>query len=65
MTNPVEVVDGRIQIPTGPGLGNDLNWNEVEKHPYRKSNFLPLFKPGWERREGSALTDGDGAVADA
>jgi galactonate dehydratase len=53
VTNPVRVIDGRIQIPTEPGLGTDLNWDEVEKHPYNRSNFLPLFKPGWERREGS------------
>jgi galactonate dehydratase len=65
VTNPVKVVDGRIQIPTEPGLGNDLNWDEVAKHPYRKSNFLPLFKVGWERREGSTLVEGEGAVAEA
>ncbi len=44
---------GRIDIPTGPGLGCDLNFAEVERHPYQVSNFLPLFAPGWERREGS------------
>ncbi|MGH2535212.1 MAG: mandelate racemase/muconate lactonizing enzyme family protein [Thermomicrobiales bacterium] len=47
------VVDGRIGIPDGPGLGVDLNWAEVEKHPYEVSNFLPLFAQGWERREGA------------
>lgn len=47
------VVDGKIAIPEGPGLGVDLNWAEVEKHPYEISNFLPLFAPGWERREGN------------
>ena len=41
------------QIPDAPGLGIDLNWAEVEKHPYQVSNFLPLFAPGWERREGA------------
>lgn len=52
LTNPVKVEDGRLQIPTAPGLGTDLIWEEVEKHPYQRSNFLPLFQPGWERREG-------------
>jgi galactonate dehydratase len=47
------VVDGKIAIPDGPGLGVDLTWAEVEKHPYEISNFLPLFAPGWERREGN------------
>ena len=51
---PVQVVDGRIQIPDAPGLGIDVNWSEAEKHPYQVSNFLPLFAPGWERREGAA-----------
>jgi galactonate dehydratase len=49
---PVEVIDGRIQIPSRPGLGVELNWPELEKHPYQVQNFLPLFAPGWERREG-------------
>jgi galactonate dehydratase len=65
VTNPVKVVDGRIQIPTEPGLGNDLNFAELDKHPYRKSNFLPLFKPGWERREGVTYVPGEGPVAEA
>lgn len=54
VTNPVQVVDGRIQIPEGPGLGTDLNWSEMTRHPYNASNFLPLFRSGWERREGNA-----------
>lgn len=49
---PVEVRGGRIQIPNKPGLGVDLNWRELEKHPYQVQNFLPLFAPGWEKREG-------------
>lgn len=49
---PVNVVDGRIVVPDAPGLGVDLNWSEIEKHPYQVQNFLPLFATGWERREG-------------
>lgn len=49
---PVQVVAGHIVIPERPGLGVDLNWSELEKHPYQVQNFLPLFAPGWERREG-------------
>jgi galactonate dehydratase len=52
VTNPATVIDGRLQIPDGPGLGTDLNWSELDKHPYQASNFLPLFAVGWERREG-------------
>lgn len=48
--NGVHVVDGYIEISERPGLGIDLNFEEIEKHPYRQENYLPLFKPGWERR---------------
>jgi len=51
--NPVEVVDGFIEIPDRPGLGIDLNVEEIAKHPYQQENSLPLFKTGWERRRGS------------
>ncbi|MFL5760667.1 MAG: mandelate racemase/muconate lactonizing enzyme family protein [Thermomicrobiales bacterium] len=50
-----DVVDGKISIPDSPGLGIDLNWSEIEKHPYEISNFLPLFAPGWERRDGNRI----------
>ena len=52
VTNPVKVVDGYIDIPDRPGLGIDLNLEEIAKHPYQAEHYLPLFKPGWERREG-------------
>jgi galactonate dehydratase len=54
VTNAVEVVNGYIEVPARPGLGIDLNIEEIQKHPYRQENYLPLFKPGWElRRTGS------------
>ena len=52
VSHPVEVSEGRIVVPERAGLGVDLNWNELSKHPYRVQNFLPLFAVGWERREG-------------
>lgn len=52
VTNPVQVVNGHIEIPDRPGLGVDLNIEEILKHPYRRENYIPLFKPDWERREG-------------
>ncbi|MDQ6676273.1 MAG: mandelate racemase/muconate lactonizing enzyme family protein [Acidobacteriota bacterium] len=51
VTGGVEVKDGYIELPDGPGLGIDLNIEEIKKHPYRQENYLPLFRPGWERRE--------------
>jgi galactonate dehydratase len=51
VTNPVVVVNGYIDVPERPGLGIDLNIDEIRKHPYQQENHLPLFKAGWERRE--------------
>jgi len=51
VTHPVEVVNGYIAISDRPGLGLDLNIEEILKHPYQQENYIPLFKPGWERRE--------------
>lgn len=51
VTHPVEVVNGFIEVSDRPGLGIDLNIEEIRKHPYLQENYLPLFKPGWERRQ--------------
>jgi galactonate dehydratase len=48
--HPIEVIDGYIDIPTMPGLGIELNLEEIKSHPYHPENSLPLFKPGWEER---------------
>jgi galactonate dehydratase len=53
--NGVHVVDGYIEISERPGLGIDLNIEEILKHPYQVENSLPLFKPGWERRDRGGL----------
>ena len=50
VTGGVEVVDGYIEVSERPGLGIDLNIEEILEHPYQQENYLPLFKPGWERR---------------
>jgi galactonate dehydratase len=47
---PVKVTNGYIDVPSRPGLGIDLNLDEIAKHPYRQENYLPLFQPGWEER---------------
>jgi galactonate dehydratase len=51
IVNHVEVVDGYIEIPDRPGLGIDLNFEEIAKHPYQQENYIPLFRSGWEKRE--------------
>lgn len=50
VTNPVEAVNGYIEVPHGPGLGIDLNFEEIARHPYHPEYHLSLFEPGWERR---------------
>ena len=56
VTNPIVVVNGYIDVTERPGLGTDLNIEEIRKHPYRQENYLPLFKPGWEKRERQAAS---------
>lgn len=58
--NPVEVVDGYIQISDRPGLGIELNVEEILSHPYHLENALPLFKPGWEFRHSDSSDALDG-----
>lgn len=52
LTNPVRVKDGYIELEADRvGWGSDLNYAELEKHPYNPSNYLPLFRSGWEKRQ--------------
>jgi galactonate dehydratase len=53
-TPPTHVVDGFIEVPARPGLGITLDLDEIEKHPYQPSAYLPLFRSGWEHRESNA-----------
>ncbi len=52
VTNAVEVTEGYIDVPNCPGLGIDLNIEEIRRHPYQQEAWLPLFRAGWEKREG-------------
>lgn len=52
LTNPVRVKDGYIELEADRvGWGSDLNYAEMEKHPYNPNNYLPLFRSGWEKRQ--------------
>jgi galactonate dehydratase len=48
---PFHVNKGYIHPPEAPGLGVELNFEEIVKHPYQSGNWLPLFKQGWEKRQ--------------
>jgi galactonate dehydratase len=42
----LKVEKGYLQPPELSGLGVELNFEELEKHPYHVGNWLPLFKQG-------------------
>ncbi len=48
---PVIPVDGFVEVTTQPGLGIDLDWDRLARHPYERAHLLRLFSPGWERRD--------------
>ena len=52
--NYEKVKDGHLTIPDRPGLGISINESVAKDHPYNKSNFLRMFKPGWENRKGAS-----------
>jgi galactonate dehydratase len=54
LTHPLKVENGAIDVPELPGLGTELDLDEVMRHPYRPASYLPLFKSGWERRTGDS-----------
>ena len=42
---PLRVEESYITLPTAPGLGVDLNEDEVARHPYRVRSLRPLRRP--------------------
>ncbi len=45
------VKDGYLEPPDAPGLGVELDEEEMAKHPYGQDYFLRLFEDGWEVRK--------------
>ena len=35
VTNPLDIHDGVVELPAGPGLGVEIDWDFVAAHPYR------------------------------
>lgn len=54
---PIVPKDGYVDVPTGPGLGIELDWERLAAHPYERANLLRLFEPGWERRSATPNID--------
>ncbi|NMP22808.1 mandelate racemase/muconate lactonizing enzyme family protein [Sulfobacillus harzensis] len=56
LTHHLTQENGYVVPPEAPGLGADLNIDEILRHPYNPQNFLPLFRTGWEQRRGFEST---------
>jgi len=48
------LADGHFELPAGPGLGIDLNLEEVRKHPYHENPDVSLFEENWFFRRSAA-----------
>jgi galactonate dehydratase len=53
----VDASNGHLSLPDAPGLGIDLNLDEITKHPYELNAYLNIYAEGWERRLGSKRND--------
>ena len=56
LDDPIEIENGTLHVPSGPGLGVDLDLNAVREHAYTGANAEPmnLFEAGWETRSMGA-----------
>jgi galactonate dehydratase len=45
------VIDGYLPLPTGPGLGVDVNEAVMAEHPYRKEAFFNEYAVDWHKRK--------------
>ncbi|BBO34419.1 mandelate racemase/muconate lactonizing enzyme family protein [Lacipirellula parvula] len=48
----IDPKNGHLSLPTGPGLGCDLNLDVVREHPYDPESYLNTSVKGWEKRLG-------------
>ncbi len=49
-----EIRDGHFDLPRGPGLGIDLNLDEISRHPYHEDLDISLFEEDWQLRRSQA-----------
>ena len=53
VTNFPMIRDGHFDLPEGPGLGIDLNLEEVQRHPYHETPDISLFEEDWQLRRST------------
>jgi L-alanine-DL-glutamate epimerase-like enolase superfamily enzyme len=42
LARPIEAHDGHVEVPTGPGLGVEINEEAIRRHPYAASGAKPF-----------------------
>jgi D-galactarolactone cycloisomerase len=42
LTRPIQARDGRVEVPTGPGLGVEINEEAIRRHPYSAVSAKPF-----------------------
>ncbi|MBF8288578.1 MAG: MR MLE protein [Candidatus Rokubacteria bacterium] len=42
LARPIQAVDGYVEVPTGPGLGVEINEEAIRRHPYTASGAKPF-----------------------
>jgi len=53
LTSFPAIIEGHFELPTGPGLGADLNIEEVRRHPYHEQPDISLFEENWHFRRST------------
>jgi galactonate dehydratase len=51
-TPTLDEATGELDLPSGPGLGIDLDMDVVRAHPYDPGAYLNTHQTGWEKRLG-------------
>jgi L-alanine-DL-glutamate epimerase-like enolase superfamily enzyme len=42
LTNPIRARDGFVEVPSGPGLGIEINEEAIRRHPYTAAAAKPF-----------------------
>lgn len=50
LTQSPQVIDGYFELPSGPGIGADLNLEEMARHPYHENPDISLYEEDWHFR---------------
>lgn len=54
---------GELDVPTGPGLGVEVDEAVARAHPYDASAYLDVHRDGWEQRLGQPTNGGTAGIS--